>query len=78
LQFPALKPQQLLAVLRREPLGYVIVRQRGSHRRLSSRNGHPDIGFSFHSGTTISPGLVKKVFVGDVGLSEHEARKLLR
>jgi len=78
LQFPALKPQQLLAVLQREPLAYRVIRQKGSHRRLSSRNGHPDIGFSFHSGTTIPPGLVKKVLVGDVGLSEDEARKLLR
>ncbi len=77
MQFPALKPQQLLAVLRREPLGYEILRQKGSHRRLRSRNGHPDIGFSFHDGTTIPPGLVKKVLVGDVGLSEDEARKLL-
>jgi predicted RNA binding protein YcfA (HicA-like mRNA interferase family) len=76
-QFPALKPQQLLAVLRREPLGYEILRQKGSHRRLRSRNGHPDIGFSFHDGVTIPPGLVKKVLVGDVGLSEDEARKLL-
>lgn len=77
MQFPALKPQQLLAVLRREPLAYEVLRQRGSHRRLRSRNGHPDIGFSFHDGTTIPPGLVKKVLVGDVGLSEDEARKLL-
>jgi predicted RNA binding protein YcfA (HicA-like mRNA interferase family) len=76
-QFPALKSQQLLAILRREPLGYEIVRQKGSHRRLRSRNGHPDVGFSFHDGITIPPGLVKKVLVADVGLSEDEARKLL-
>jgi len=76
-QFPALKPQQLLAILQREPLRYEIVRQKGSHRRLRSRNGRPDIGFSFHDRTTIPPGLVKKVLVGDVGLSEDEARKLL-
>lgn len=77
MQFPALKAQQLLAILRREPLGYEIVRQKGSHRRLRSRNGHPDVGFSFHDGITIPPGLVKKVLVADVGLSEDEARKLL-
>lgn len=64
-------------MLQREPLGYEIVRQRGSHRRLRSRNGYPDIGFSFHGGVTIPPGLVRKVLVGDVGLSEDEARSLL-
>lgn len=77
MQFPALKPQQLLAILRREPLGYEILRQRGSHRRMRSRNGYPDIGFSFHDGVSLPPGLVKKVLVGDVGLSEDEARNLL-
>lgn len=66
-----------MAVLQREPLGYEILRQRGSHRRLRSRNGYPDIGFSFHTGVTIPPGLVKKVLVGDVGLSEDEARNLI-
>lgn len=77
MQFPALNPQQLLAILRREPLGYEILRQRGSHRRMRSRNGYPDIGFSFHDGVSLPPGLVKKVLVGDVGLSEDEARNLL-
>jgi predicted RNA binding protein YcfA (HicA-like mRNA interferase family) len=76
-QFPALKAQQLLAVLQREPLGYEIVRQRGSHRRLRSRNGFPDVAFSYHSGASIPPGAVRKVLVGDVGLSEDDARRLV-
>ena len=76
-QFPGLKAQQLLAVLLREPLGYEIVRQRGSHRRLRSRNGHPDLAFSFHSGVSMPPGAVRKVLVMDVGLSEDEARRLV-
>lgn len=66
-----------MALLQREPLAYEIVRQRGSHRRLRSRNGHPDIGFSFHTSVTIPGGLVRKLLVGDVGLSEDEARSLL-
>lgn len=77
MRFPALKAQQLMAILQREPLGYEIVRQRGSHRRLRSRNGHPDLGFSFHDGASIPGGLVRKVLVGEVGLSEDEARSLL-
>lgn len=75
--FPALKAQQLLAVLCREPLAYEIVRQRGSHRRLRSRRGFPDLGFSYHDGATIPPGVVRKVLVVDVGLREDEARRLV-
>jgi hypothetical protein len=33
---PSMKARDLLAVLMREPLAYEIVRQRGSHRRLSA------------------------------------------
>ncbi len=66
-----------MALLQREPLGYEIARQRGSHRKLRSRNGFPDIGFSFHSSATVPPGLVRKVLVGEIGLSEDEARSLL-
>lgn len=66
-----------MAILQREPLAYEIVRQKGSHRRLRSRNGHPDLGFSFHDGATIPAGLVRKVLVAEVGLSEDDARRLL-
>lgn len=75
--FPAVKAQQLLAILCREPLAYEIVRQRGSHRRLRSRRGYPDLGFSYHDGATIPPGVVRKVLVMDVGLREDEARRLV-
>lgn len=76
-QFPSLKSQQLMAVLKREPLKYEVVRQRGSHRKLESPNGYPPLGFSFHDGVTIGPGAVKKVLTGDVGLGTEEALDLL-
>jgi predicted RNA binding protein YcfA (HicA-like mRNA interferase family) len=76
-RFPALKGQQLLAVLLREPLAYAIVRQKGSHRKLCSERGFPDIGFSFHDRATIPPGVVRKILVADVGLSEAAARALV-
>ncbi len=75
--FPSLKAGQLLAVLQRKPLEYAIARQRGSHRRLESPNGYPPVLFSFHDGTTIAPGAVRKVLTKDVGLSEEEALRLL-
>lgn len=77
MDFPSLKAQKLLRVLLREPLDYEIVRQSGSHRKLESRNGYPDTGFSFHDGATIPGGAVKKILVKDIGLDEDEARELL-
>lgn len=75
--FPSMKAPQLLRVLMREPLGYVVVRQRGSHRRLESRNGYPPISFSFHDSATLAPGLVRKVLTSDIGLSEQQALDIL-
>jgi predicted RNA binding protein YcfA (HicA-like mRNA interferase family) len=71
-----MKARQLLAVLQREPLGYKIVRQRGSHHRLAAP-GRPSFTFAFHDGDTVAPGLVRSVLVGDVGLEEDEALDLL-
>jgi predicted RNA binding protein YcfA (HicA-like mRNA interferase family) len=75
--FPSLKAAQLLRVLRREPLRYEIVRSRGSHRRMRSVRGYPPIVFSFHDRATISPGMVRKVLVREVGLADDEALRLL-
>jgi predicted RNA binding protein YcfA (HicA-like mRNA interferase family) len=75
--FPSLKAQKLLRILCREPLGYEIARQSGSHRKLESRNGYPDLWFAFHDGVTVPGGAVKKILVKDVGLDENEARNLL-
>jgi hypothetical protein len=33
-QFPSLKAKKLMRVLQAQPLGYEIVRQKGSHRKL--------------------------------------------
>ncbi|MCR6033529.1 addiction module toxin, HicA family [Nocardioides sp. zg-579] len=71
-----MKAKDLLAVLLREPLGYAIVRQKGSHRFLEAP-GRPRVLFSFHDGATVPPGLVRKVLVGTVGLSSEDALKLL-
>ena len=74
--FPSLKAKQLLAVLLREPLGYVITRRTGSHRTLKAE-GRPTIRFAFHDKVTVRPRLVRKILVDDVGLDEDEARDLL-
>ena len=74
--FPSLKASRLLAILARQPLGYRVVRQSGSHRTLAAP-GRPRVVFAWHDKHTIPPGLVRKVLVRDVGLDEREARRLL-
>jgi predicted RNA binding protein YcfA (HicA-like mRNA interferase family) len=77
MEFPSLKAKQLLAVLAREPLAYEVARQKGSHRKLRSRNGYPDLTFSWHDRATIPPGLVRRTLVDRVGLNEDQALSLL-
>ena len=67
-----------MKVLQREPLGYEIVRQKGSHRTLESRNGYPGpILFAYHDTATISPQGVRRILCEDVELTEEEALALL-
>jgi predicted RNA binding protein YcfA (HicA-like mRNA interferase family) len=75
-KFPSLKARALLRVLTREPLGYRVVRQSGSHRKMEAP-GRPPITFSFHGQQTIRPRTVKRILCDQVGLSEDEALKLL-
>lgn len=65
----------MLAVLERE-LGYCIIRQRGSHRRLEGP-GRPALTFAFHNRESLSPGEVRDILVKQVGLSLEEALKVV-
>lgn len=76
-KFPSMKGRKLLALLMREPLSYRMTRCDGSHRNLESSRGYKAFCFNFHDNANISPSLVRKVLVKDVGLSEEDARKLL-
>jgi predicted RNA binding protein YcfA (HicA-like mRNA interferase family) len=71
-----MKAKRLLAVLMREPLGYRIVRHRGSHRRLAAP-GRPPVTLAWHDRATVAPGLVRRTLVDKVGLEEEEALDLL-
>lgn len=73
-----MKAGQLMKVLVREPLNYTVARQHGSHRLLVSGSDYPTLMFSFHDGVTVAPGLVRKVLVKDVGLTDDEALGILR
>lgn len=74
--FPSLKAQKLLRALTREPLGYRVVTQRGSHRKLEAE-GRPNINFAWHDGATVAPSQVKKLLVTKIGLTEEEAHDCL-
>ncbi|HEX3392668.1 MAG TPA: type II toxin-antitoxin system HicA family toxin [Solirubrobacteraceae bacterium] len=75
-QFPSLKAKKLMRVLQAQPLGYEIVRQKGSHRKLAAPN-HPTITFSFHDNQTIRPSTVKDILCNQLGLVEQDALALL-
>lgn len=57
-KYPVLKPPQVVAILQK--LGFVEVRQRGSHKQLR----HPDgrcTTVPFHKGRDISPILLRQI-----------------
>lgn len=65
---PVLKPREVAALLER--MGFVEVRQRGSHRQYR----HPDgrgTTVPFHSGRDVSPILLRKI-ARDIGLTAGE------
>ncbi len=73
--FPAWKAKRVRRLLCSK-LGYVIVRTRGSHRRMESPD-HPPIIFAFHDGSEVPPKRLRSILVQDVGLSVAEALELL-
>lgn len=65
---PVLKPREVVALL--EGLGFVEVRQRGSHKQFR----HPDgrvTTVPFHSGRDISPILLRQI-AADIGLTVNQ------
>lgn len=71
-----MKAAKLQSLLESE-LGYFIKAQRGSHKKMASRDGHPQLTFAFHDGDEVPPGLVRKILVKDVGLAAEAASQLL-
>lgn len=74
--FPSVRWPELERILAREPLAYATIRQKGSHRTLESANGYPRLHLAFHDQAEIPGGLLRKVLMGDIGLSEEEAQAL--
>jgi predicted RNA binding protein YcfA (HicA-like mRNA interferase family) len=75
-QYPSIRWPKLSRVLEAEPLGYRVTRQAGSHRTLEA-DGRPTLHLSFHDRQEIPSGLVRKILIQDVGLTDDEALALL-
>ena len=70
-KLPVLKPREVIGIL--EKLGFVQVRQRGSHKQFRHADGRgttvPD-----HKGRDISPVLLRQI-AKDIGLTPEELVK---
>jgi predicted RNA binding protein YcfA (HicA-like mRNA interferase family) len=65
---PVLKPQEVVARLKN--LGFIEVRQRGSHKQFRHTDGR-GMTVPFHKGRDISPVLLRKI-ARDIGISAEE------
>lgn len=64
-KFPVLKPREVVKIL--EKLGFVCVRERGSHKQFKHADGRQTT-VSFHKGCDISP-IMLKVIASDIGMT---------
>jgi len=65
---PVLKPNEVVAILM--SLGFIEVRQRGSHKQFRDASGR-NTTVPFHRGRDISPILLRQI-AKDIGLSLDE------
>ena len=68
---PVLKPREVIAILGR--LGFVEVRQRGSHKQFRHVDGRATT-VPFHAGRDLSPILLRQI-AKDIGLTVDELLK---
>jgi predicted RNA binding protein YcfA (HicA-like mRNA interferase family) len=71
---PILKPREIVLLL--EILGFIEVRQRGSHKQFRHSDGRCTT-VPFHAGRDISPILLRQI-AKDIGLSVEEFLKSRR
>ena len=69
---PVLKPREVVAIL--EKLGFVEVRQRGSHKQYRHLGGRCTT-VPFHTGRDISPILLRQI-AKDIGLTVEDFLKI--
>jgi len=67
-RIPVLKPREITSLL--ESLGFVEVRQRGSHKQFRHADGRQTT-VPFHQGRDVSPLLLRQI-AKDIGLTIEE------
>ena len=72
-QMPTLNPRRLIKILK--GLGYLKVRQVGSHIFFKHPNGRTTV-VPFHAGKDIGRGLLREI-LNDIDLTPNELQKLL-
>jgi predicted RNA binding protein YcfA (HicA-like mRNA interferase family) len=66
---PVMKGKDLVAFL--ETLGFLVVRQKGSHIRMKSDDGR-NTTVPVHSGEVIPKGLMRKIIREDLGMTPED------
>ncbi len=69
---PVLKPREVMTIL--EKLGFIEVRQRGSHKQYRHSGGRCTT-VPFHTGRDISPILLRQI-AKDIGLTVEDFLKI--
>lgn len=69
---PVLKPQEIVRIL--ESIGFVEVRQKGSHKQFRHEDGRGTT-VPFHKGRDISPRLLRQI-ASDISLTIEEMLEL--
>jgi len=69
--YPVLKAKEIIAIL--EKLGFLEVRQRGSHKQFRHADGRCTTA-PFHAGRDLSPILLRQI-AKDIGLTVEELLK---
>ena len=72
-KLPSLTGKELVSLLKK--VGFIVERQRGSHVFLKHADGRVTV-VPIHSGETIGPGLLSKIF-RDVEMTRDELLKIL-
>ncbi|MEI7798191.1 MAG: hypothetical protein WCI68_05440, partial [Actinomycetes bacterium] len=72
------KARRLYRILTSEPLNFILTRSKaGSHRVLENQNGKKII-FAWHDNREVSGFELRNLFILQLGVSEVEARRLLK
>ena len=77
-KFPAIKARRLYRILTSEPLNFTLIRSKaGCHRVLENQDGKKII-FAWHANREISGFELRNLLVLQLGISDPEARRLLK